>query len=112
MIGVVLLMTILAAGCAKAPAAPTATPVPEKIALLVSGSGTTTSILGAVQPAFETHVPEYTLDILPGSGTGGGVTGVVEKTLDLAAMARAPKDTETEQGLQFALIGNAGVAIF
>jgi len=57
-------------------------------------------------------VPGYTLKILPGSGTGGGVKGVLEGILDVAAMARPPKDEEAAQGIEYAEFGQSGVAVY
>jgi phosphate transport system substrate-binding protein len=80
--------------------------------LTVSGSGTTTLILSGVQSAFEADVPAYRLDILPGSGTGGGVQGLVQGVLDVAAMARPPKDEEAAQGVEYVEFGRSGVAVY
>ena len=73
----------------------------ETITLTISGSGSTQRVLSAVQEAFEADVPGYHLDILSGSGTGGGVKGVTQGILDIAAMARPPKDTEMEAAPTF-----------
>lgn len=106
----VLILAIAACSPAAQPT-PTPTALPQQTVLLVSGSGTTTSVLAALQPDFEAAQPDYALQILPGSGTGGGITGVMDGTLDLAAMARAPKEDETAEGLQFVSFGQAGVGI-
>ncbi len=101
----------LITGCNPAPqATPTPTAVPARTVLTISGSGTTTSVLAALQADFESAQTDYTLQVLPGTGTGGGVTGVMDGTLDIAAMARTPKADETAQGLQYATLGQAGVA--
>jgi phosphate transport system substrate-binding protein len=98
------------AGCSKP--TPAATPAPVEVVLTVSGSGTTTSILNAVTEAFETDVPGYSLNVLPGTGTGGGVEGIVQGKLDVAAMARPPKDAEAEQGVEYVEFGQSGVAVY
>ena len=77
----------------------------EQVTLVISGSGTTTQILAGVEAAFEADNPGYDLDLLAGSGTGGGVQGILDDVLDVAAMARAPKDEEAEQGVQYVEIG-------
>lgn len=91
---------------------PVATPMPVEVVLTISGSGTTTSILIAVKQAFEADVPGYTLNILPGTGTGGGVEGIVQGQLDVAAMARPPKDEEAAQGVEYVEFGQSGVAVY
>jgi phosphate transport system substrate-binding protein len=88
---------------------PTAAP---QTTLTISGSGTATDILKGVQSAFEADVPTYKLDILPGSGTGGGVKGLMEGLLDVAAMARPPKDEEASQGVKYVEFGLSGVAVY
>jgi phosphate transport system substrate-binding protein len=80
--------------------------------LTVSGSGTTGAILKGIKPAFEADVPGYTLEVLSGSGTGGGVKGLVEGVLDVAAMARPPKDEEADQGVEYVEFGQSGVALY
>jgi phosphate transport system substrate-binding protein len=91
---------------------PTTTPTPVKVVLTLSGSGTTTSILSAVKQAFEADVPGYSLNVLPGTGTGGGVEGIVQGQLDVAAMARPPKDAEADQGVEYVEFGQSGVAVY
>jgi len=86
----------------------TATP-PPVITLSVSGSGGTTAVIEAIKPAFEAANPGYQLEPLTGTGTGGGVKGVLDGTLDIAAMARAPKDDEA---VAYAEFGQAGQALF
>jgi phosphate transport system substrate-binding protein len=84
------------------------------ITLTISGSGSTQRVLSAVQEAFEADVDNYRLDILSGSGTGGGVRGVTQEILDVASMARPPKDEELENApsLQYVEFGLAAVAIY
>ncbi|MBN1876224.1 MAG: substrate-binding domain-containing protein [Anaerolineae bacterium] len=86
--------------------------VTSRTVLTISGSGTVTSILGGIKPAFEADVPDYTLNVLTGSGTGGGVEGIIQGTLDAAAMARPPKDEEINQGVAYVEFGQSGVAIY
>lgn len=108
-------LALLAGACA--PNAPAATPttaatdVPPTT-LTVSGSGSVSGLLTDVKAAFEAETPGYTLNVLSGSGTGGGVKGVQEGILDIAAMARAPKQEETDQGLQYLNFGSTGISIF
>jgi len=67
-----------------------------------------------MKPAFEADTPGYTLEILTGTGTGGGVEGVATGVLDMAAMARPPKDEEleTSPSLQYLEFGRTGQAVF
>lgn len=106
---VVLVLTMACGDKATETAPPTDVP---QTTLTLSGSGTTTLILQAVKPAFESSVPGYVLDIRPGSGTGGGVTGLLEGVLDVAAMARPPKDEEAAQGVEYVEFGKSGVALY
>lgn len=111
MLIVLALNSLVACGssASPAPAIPTA---PTKVTLKVSGSGTTSSVLQAVKPAFEADVPGYTLNILAGTGTGGGVKGIIEGVLDVAAMARPPTDDETKQGVDYTEFGKSATVIF
>lgn len=85
---------------------------PANVTLKVSGSGTTTTILKAVKSTFETDVPGYKLNILSGTGTGGGVKGLIDGVLDVAAMARPPKDDEVQQGVEYVEIGQSATVIY
>jgi phosphate transport system substrate-binding protein len=112
---VVMLLVLVPAGCA--PGGSAANPADaagseEDIVLTVSGSGTTTAILSAVASAFEADTPGYQLKVLPGAGTGGGVQGVVGGMLDVAAMARPPKEEEVAQGIAYTEFGLSGVALY
>ncbi len=112
LLGALIILTCALAACkgtTEAAPAPTAT---SQTMLTISGSGSTTAILSGVKPAFEADVPGYTLDILPGSSTGGGVKGVLDGLLDVAAMARPPKDVETAQGVEYVEFGQSGAALF
>lgn len=109
-----LLIILITAGCAASAAnnAPETKAEPqEQVVLKVSGSGSTTGVLDAVKAKFEADVPGYKLEVLPGSGTGGGVKGIVQEVLDVAAMARPPKEEETAQDVAFVEIGQAGVGV-
>jgi phosphate transport system substrate-binding protein len=112
-----LITSLIAAGCATQVAEPVSEesnePL-EQVTLTVSGSGGTTGILQAVESTFEADTPGYHLEILAGTGTGGGVEGVTEGILDVAAMARPPKDAELEAApsLQYIEFGKSGQAIF
>lgn len=105
------IVLLVAIGCSPSPSekAPT---TEAQFVLTVSGSGTTTAILGGVKSAFETDTPGYRLSMMPGAGTGGGVKGVTEGLFDVAAMARPPKDTEAAQGVEYVEFGQSGVAIY
>lgn len=104
---------VLTLGACSSGVPETATPTTvSQTTLRVSGSGTATSILSAIRPAFEADVPGYRLDVLTGTGTGGGVQGVLENILDVAAMARPPKDEEAAQGIAYVAFGQSGVAIY
>lgn len=107
-------LALLVGACA--PGAPAATPTSAatetpKVTLTASGSGSVAGLLTDVKGAFEADTPGYTLNVLSGSGTGGGVKGVVEGVLDIAAMARGPKEDETSQGLQYISFGSTNVTI-
>ena len=96
-----LLFMTLAVGCQQAEE-----PAPEAITVLsVSGSGTTTAILSGIVDAFQVDMPGYRLSVLPGAGTGSGVQGILSGGLDLAAMARPPKEGEAEEGVEWVQIG-------
>lgn len=106
-----LIATLLLAACGSLTAqAPTPT-APPIVTLKVSGSGTITNVLEALKPAFETATPGYQLEVLSGSSTGSGVTGILEGVLDMAAMARAPKDEEVAQNIKYYEMGQVGQAI-
>lgn len=110
-----LLALVIVTGCSSAIAKSepsTAVTVPQKqVVLKVSGSGSATGVLSAIQPAFEADTPGYKLEVLPGSGTGGGVKGIIQGVLDVAAMARPPKDDEADQNVDYTEFGLAGQAI-
>ncbi|MBL8133192.1 MAG: substrate-binding domain-containing protein [Anaerolineae bacterium] len=102
--------TILLAACSPANVAtPTPTTMPTEpataVTLTISGSGSVSPILAALADDFEAAYPGYVLDVLPGTGTGGGVTGVLEGVFDAAAMSRAAKDSEIEQGVEAVQFG-------
>jgi phosphate transport system substrate-binding protein len=105
-----LIIASLLAACASLsqPATPTAPPL---VFLKVSGSGTITTVLEALRPTFEAATPGYKLEILGSSSTGNGVTGILEGLLDVAAMARAPKDEETAKNIKYYEMGLVGQAI-
>lgn len=107
----IVTLTWLLAACVGAGTETPPTAVPQ-MTLTVSGSGTATNILRGVKSAFEADVPAYTLDILPGTGTGGGVRGLVEGLLDVAAMARPPKEEEAAQGVEYVEFGQSGAALY
>ncbi|CAG0990847.1 Phosphate-binding protein PstS 1 [Anaerolineales bacterium] len=102
-----LLLTSCASLSPQSPI-PTARPV---VVLKVSGSGTITTVLTALKPAFEAATPGYKLEVLSGSNTGNGVTGILEGLLDVAAMARAPKDEEIAKNIKYYEMGLVGQAI-
>jgi len=93
---------------AVAESAAAATPINT---LTISGSGSVVPILEAIQSDFEADTPNYRLEVLPGSGTGGGVKGLLQGVLDIAAMARPPKDEEIAQNVKYAGFGQAGNGI-
>lgn len=91
---------------------PTPTPTVPPLAILkVSGSGTITTVLEALTPAFEVAKPGYKLKVLPGNSTGIGVTGILDGSLDLAAMARVPSADETAKNIQYYDMGLVGQAL-
>jgi len=110
-ISIICIAVILAAACSPTP--PTATPMPTEIpqiSITVSGSGSVSSLLTAVEADFETANAGYNLNILSGTGTAGGVQGIVDGSLTAAAMARPPREEETAQGIQYVGIGSAGIS--
>jgi len=109
-----LLVLLIMTGCssAVAEAGPDEVIEPtQQIVLKVSGSGSAEAVLNAIQPAFEADTPGYDLEILQGTGTGGGVTGIVQDVLDVAAMARPPKDEEAAQNVEYVEFGQACQAV-
>jgi phosphate transport system substrate-binding protein len=112
-IGVLLaLLVTTACSSAAAESATSQVTAPKtQVVLRVSGSGSATAVLSAIQPAFEADTPGYRLEVLPGSGTGGGVKGIVQGALDVAAMARPPKDEEAAQNVEYVEFGQAGQAV-
>jgi phosphate transport system substrate-binding protein len=82
-----------------------------KIVLKTSGSGSATAVLGAVEDTFASNVDGYSLEVLSGTGTGGGVEGIVAEVLDVAAMARPPKDEEAAQDVEYFEFGLAGQSV-
>lgn len=106
-----LVATLLLAACGSLSAQTSTPTAPPVVILKVSGSGTITNVLEALKPAFEEATPGYKLEVLPGNSTGSGVTGILEGVLDMAAMARAPKDEETAQNIKYYEMGQVGQAI-
>jgi phosphate transport system substrate-binding protein len=106
-----LVVALLLAACSSLSTQPPTPTPPPMVILKVSGSGTITNVLQALKPAFEAATPGYKLEILQGSSTGSGVKGILEGLLDVAAMARAPKDEETAQGVKYYEMGLVGQAI-
>jgi phosphate transport system substrate-binding protein len=96
---------------ASEPSTPTPTPAGPLVTFTLSGSGSATGVLSAVEADFEADTPGYQLEVLPGSGTGGGVKGIVGGVLDVAGMARPPKDEEAAQGVEYVSFGQAGQAV-
>ena len=86
-----LIAALLLAACGSLSTQPPTPTVPPLVTLKASGSGTVTTVLEALKPAFEVATPGYKLEVLQGDSTGSGVTGILEGLLDVAAMARAPK---------------------
>jgi len=106
-----LIGALLVAACGSLSAQQTTPTVPPLVTLKASGSGTITTVLEALKPSFEAATPGYKLEVLPGSSTGNGVTGILENLLDIAAMARAPKDEETAKNVKYYEMGLVGQAI-
>jgi phosphate transport system substrate-binding protein len=106
-----LIAILLMAACGNV-STPTPTPaVSSLIVLKASGSGTITTVLEAIKPAFESATPGYKLEVLSGSSTGNGVTGILEGILDIATMARSPKDEEIAKNIKYYEMGLVGQAI-
>lgn len=109
----IILATIIATACSPQETATEVPVQPQTVTTFVTtGSGSVTAILSAIAEDFATDTPGYQIEVLTGSGTGGGITGITEKTLDIAAMARPPRDNEVEQGVQYFELGRGGVAFF
>jgi phosphate transport system substrate-binding protein len=83
----------------------------EQVILKVSGSGSAEAVLNAIQPAFAADTPGYDLEVIQGTGTGGGVQSIVHGVLDVAAMARPPKDEEAAQNVEYVEFGQACQAV-
>ena len=106
-----LIAVLLLTACASvAPQPPTPTAAPL-VTLKVSGSGTITVVLQSLNPAFEAATPGYKLELLKSNSTGSGVKGILEGVLDVAAMARAPKDEEAAQNIEYFEFGLVGQAL-
>ena len=109
------ILLFVATGCASFSSGGAQEEAPQavtQVTLNISGSGGTVRVLTAVKSAFEADTPGYTLDILSGSGTGGGVRGTIDGSLDVAAMARPPKDEEAAQDILYTEFGHTGQAMF
>jgi len=106
-----LIAALLLAACGSLSTQPPTPTVPPLVTLKASGSGTITTVLEVLKPAFEAATPGYKLEILQGDSTGSGVTGILEGLLDVAAMARAPKDEETAKNIKYVEMGLVGQAI-
>jgi phosphate transport system substrate-binding protein len=108
----VIIATLLLTACGGtvSEAAPAPAEGPQ-MTLKISGSGSTTTILAAIKPAFESDTPGYQLKVLQGSGTGAGVKGVIEGSLDVAAMARPLKEEEAAEGLEYVELGQGAVGV-
>ncbi|MBL8161989.1 MAG: substrate-binding domain-containing protein [Anaerolineae bacterium] len=106
-------LAVLFTACSFNAAAPTPIPptAPPSVTLTASGSGSVTSILANLKASFEADNPGYVLNTISGTGTGGGVQGVLDGILDVAAMARAPRDSESDAGLQYLRFGDTAVTI-
>jgi phosphate transport system substrate-binding protein len=106
-----LIGTIILAACGGSFTQPPTPTAPPLVTLKASGSGTITTVLEALKPTFETATPGYKLEVLSGSSTGNGVAGILEGLLDIAAMARAPKDEEAAKNIKYYEMGLVGQAI-
>jgi phosphate transport system substrate-binding protein len=106
-----LIGALLAAACGSLSTQPPTPTIPPLVTLTASGSGTITTVLQAITPAFEAATPGYKLEVLQGNSTGSGVTGILEGVLDVAAMARAPKNEETAKNIKYYEMGLAGQAL-
>lgn len=102
--------------CSPQAASPTAAVQPTETAaivtLKVSGSGSVTPILSALVDEFHTDNPGYAMEVLQGSDTGDAVRGTVEGVLNFAAMSRLPKESETEQEIEFVQFGTSSTAVY
>jgi phosphate transport system substrate-binding protein len=106
-----LIATLLLTACGSfLTQAPTPT-TPPLVTLKASGSGTITTVLESLAPAFEAARAGYKLKVLPGNSTGIGVTGILDGALDVAAMARVPSAEETAKNIQYFEMGLVGQAI-
>ncbi|MCC7446563.1 MAG: substrate-binding domain-containing protein [Anaerolineae bacterium] len=106
----VLLLCLTVVGCAATAPTPTPTNIPTST-LTITGSGTVSSLLSALQPAFEADVKTVRLKVLSGAGTSAAIKGVLEGSVDIAAVARQLKEEETKQGLKYKGFGQAAVVL-
>lgn len=96
------ILTLILVGCTGAAAQPASTPTTAPpVKVVISGSGGTAALLKPLAEAFRQKHSNWSFEFLSGAGTSGGVKGALDGTLDLGAMARAPKDEELAQGLQY-----------
>jgi phosphate transport system substrate-binding protein len=97
-----IILTLILVGCTGVAAQPASTPTAAPpVKVVISGSGGTATLLKPLVEAFRQKHSNWSFEFLSGAGTGGGVKGALDGTLDLGAMARAPKDEEVAQGLQY-----------
>lgn len=106
-----LMTTLFLTACGNFAIQPATPTVPRFVTLKVSGSGTVTVVLNTLAPDFEAATPGYKLEFLKSNSTGSGVKGILEGVLDVAAMARAPKDDETAQDIKYFELGLVSQAI-
>jgi phosphate transport system substrate-binding protein len=110
-ITLVIIFCLTGASCASvAPSTPTPTNIPA-VTLTITGSATVSSLLSAIQPAFEADIKIVRLKVLSGAGTSAAIKGLLDGTLDIAAVARELKEEETKQGLKYNQFGRGAVVI-
>jgi phosphate transport system substrate-binding protein len=99
---ILIIVTLILVGCTGVAAQPALTPTAAPpVKVVISGSGGTATLLKPLAEAFRQKHSNWSFEFLSGAGTSGGVKGALDGTLDLGAMARAPKDEELAQGLQY-----------
>lgn len=95
-----IILTLILVGCTGVAAQPAPTTAPP-VKVVISGSGGTATLLKPLAEAFHQKHRNWSFEFLSGAGTSGGVKGALDGTLDLGAMARAPKDEELAQGIKY-----------
>ncbi len=102
MSSLIIILTLILVGCTGIAAQPAPTPTAAPpVKVVISGSGGTATLLKPLAEAFRQKHSNWSFEFLSGAGSSGGIKGALDGTLDLGALARAPKDDELAQGIQY-----------